>query len=176
MLSLIAVWVLPVILVFVFCFAISKKVKAFDCFVCGAVKGIKALYGILPTVVALVVAVTMLRESGATTLIASFFSPVAAILGVPKEIIPVAMLTPFSGGGSMSLFRDVLETYGPDSFIGQVASVLMGSTDTTFYAVSVYFAAVSIKKTRHTLLAGLAADFTSLVLSSFFVRLFLMSQ
>ncbi|MBR3817205.1 MAG: spore maturation protein [Clostridia bacterium] len=173
MLSDIAQWVLPLVLSIIFCFSLCKKIKIFDCFVRGAVKGLKTLYGIFPTVVALVIAVTMLRESGATELIASLFSPVASALGIPEEIIPVAMLTPVSGGGSMSLFRDTLEVYGPDSFIGQVASVLMGSTDTTFYAVSIYFGAVSIKKTRHTLVAGLAADFTSLVLSSFFVKLFL---
>ena len=173
MLSNMAEWVLPVVLAFIFCFGLSKRIKIFDCFVRGALKGVKALYGIFPTVVALVVAVTMLRESGATEIVARVFSPLASFLGVPEEIIPVAMLTPVSGGGSLSLFRDVLETYGPDSYVGQVASVLMGSTDTTFYAVSIYYGAVSIKKTRHTLLSGLAADFTSLVLSSFFVKLFL---
>lgn len=173
MIDRIAVWILPLTVTLTFLFGLTRKVKVFDCFIQGALKGIKTLYGIFPTVVALVVAVTMLRESGAMDIIASVFSPVASFLGVPKEIIPVAMLTPVSGGGSVSLFRDILERYGPDSFIGQVASVLMGSTDTTFYAVSIYFGAVSIKRTRHTLLAGLAADFTSLVLSSFFVRLFL---
>ncbi len=143
----------------------------FDCFRTGALKGLKTVYGILPTIVGLVVAVTMLRESGAMEILSSAFSGVAAFLGVPEEIIPVALLTPVSGGGSMSVFQGVLEDYGPDSFIGQVASVLMGATDTTFYAVSVYYAAVGIKNTRHTLFAGLAADFASLVLSSVFVRL-----
>lgn len=173
MIDRIAVWVLPACVSFVFVYGLIKKVKVFDCFVQGALKGIKTLYGIFPTVVALVVAVTMLRESGATDIIASVFSPVASFLGVPEELIPVAMLTPVSGGGSLSVFRDVLESYGADSFIGRVASVLMGATDTTFYAVSIYFGAVGIKYTRHTLLAGLTADFTSFVLSSFFVRLLL---
>ena len=83
----------------------------------------------------------------------------------------MALLSPVSGGGSLSLFESVLKNYGPDSFIGQVASVVMGSTDTTLYAVTVYYAAVNIKNTRHTLLSGLTADFMSLVLSAFFVRM-----
>jgi len=173
MINRIAMWVLPLTVTLTFLYGLIRRIKVFDCFRQGAVKGLKTVYDIFPTIVALVVAVTMLRESGAMELIAHAFSPVASLLGVPEEIIPVAMLTPVSGGGSLSVFRDVLEKYGPDSFVGQVASVLMGATDTTFYAVSIYFGAIGIKQTRHTLLAGLAADFTSLVLSSFFVKFFL---
>ena len=173
MINRIAVWVLPLAVTLVLSAGALKGVKVFELFRRGAEKGLYTVYGIFPTVMALVVAVTMLRESGATELIASVLSPVATFLGVPEEIIPVSLLTPVSGGGSLSLFRDILENEGPDSLAGQVASVLMGATDTTFYAVSIYFGAVGIKKTRHTLLAGLAADFTSLVLSSFFVKLFL---
>lgn len=173
MINRIAVWVLPLAVTLTFVFGTVKKVKVFDLFRSGAKKGLATVYEIFPTIVALVVAVTMLRESGAMELISDIFSPVASFLGVPEQIIPIGLLTPISGGGSLSLFRDVLEKEGPDSFIGQVSSVLMGATDTTFYAVSIYFGAVGIKKTRHTLFAGLAADFTSLVLSSFFVKLFL---
>ena len=173
MINRIAVWVLPLVVTLTFGFGMLKGVRVFDLFRKGAQNGLKTVYDIFPTIVALVVAVTMLRESGAMELIAHAFSPVASFLGVPEEIIPVAMLTPVSGGGSLSLFRDVLESEGADSFVGQVASVLMGATDTTFYAVSIYFGAVGIKQTRHTLLAGLAADFTSLVLSSAFVKLLL---
>ena len=173
MVSRVAAWVLPLAVALTFAAGALKGVRVFDCFRSGAKKGLETVYGIFPTVLALVVAVTMLRESGAMELAAELFSPVAGFLGIPAEIIPVGLLTPVSGGGSLSVFRDVLENEGPDSFIGQVASVLMGATDTTFYAVSVYFGSVGIRKTRHTLLAGLTADFTSLVLSSFFVRLFL---
>lgn len=163
-------WVLPIAVASAVILGAIGRVRVFDCFKEGVVRGMKAFYGIMPTVIALVVAVTMLRESGAMAVIASAFSGFAGLIGVPSEIIPVALLTPLSGSGSLSVFEGVLKDYGPDSFIGQVASVLMGATDTTFYAVSLYFSAVGIKNTRHTLLAGLAADFTSLVLSSFFVR------
>ena len=171
MMDLIGEWVLPLMVVSIVLFGLFKKVRVFDCFMEGAKKGLKTVYDLLPTITGLVVAVTMLKESGAMALIAKAFSPVAAWLGVPEETVPMALLSPISGGGSLSLFESVLKSDGPDSFLGQVASVLMGSTDTTLYAVTVYYAAISIKNTRHTLYAGLAADFASFVLSPLFVRL-----
>lgn len=166
-------WALPLTVSLTFIYGLIKKVGVFDCFKRGVLKGLNTVYGILPSIVGLVVAVTMLRESGAMEILSSTFSPFASFLGVPEQIIPVALLTPVSGGGSLSVFEGILKDYGPDSFVGQVASVLMGATDTTFYAVSVYYGAVNIRNSRHTLLAGLAADFTGLVLSSLFVRVFL---
>lgn len=171
LMNLIGIWVLPVMVVSIVVFGLIKKVKVFDCFVKGARDGLKTVYELLPTITGLVVAITMLRSSGAMELIAKAFSPLSAALGVPEEVTPMALISPISGGGSLSLFENVLRQYGPDSFLGRVGSVLMGSTDTTLYAVTVYFSAVGIKKTRHTLYAGLLADFTSFVLSSFFVRL-----
>ena len=164
-------YVLPIMVVGIVAFGLYKKVKVFDCFMMGAKKGLHTVYELLPSITGLVVAVTMLKESGAMDILSDVLSPVTRLFGVPKEIIPMALLGPISGGGSLSLFESALKAYGPDSFIGQVASVLMGSTDTTLYAVTVYYAAVNIKNTRHTLLSGLTADFMSLVLSAFFVRI-----
>ncbi len=164
-------YILPVMVVGIVLFGLIKKVKVFDCFMSGAKKGLHTVYELLPSITGLVVAVTMLKESGAMEIISSFLSPVTALFGVPDEITPMALLSPISGGGSLTLFESVLKTHGPDSFIGQVASVVMGSTDTTLYAVTVYYSAVGIKNTRHTLFAGLTADFLSLVLSAYFVRL-----
>lgn len=164
-------YLLPLMVVGTVIFGMVKKVRVFDCFMEGAKKGIHTLYELLPGITGLVVAVTMLKSSGAMDLISRALSPMTRLLGVPDEITPMALLSPISGGGSLTLFESVLKSYGPDSFIGQVASVLMGSTDTTLYAVTVYYAAVNIKNTRHTLFAGLCADFASLVLSAFFVRL-----
>ncbi len=171
MMDIIGEWVLPLMVVYIVVFGLYKKVRVFDCFMEGAKKGLKTVYDLLPTITGLVVAVTMLKQSGGMELIAKAFSPVAALLGVPEDTVPMALLSPISGGGSLSLFESVLKSDGPDSFLGQVASVLMGSTDTTLYAVTVYYAAVGIKNTRHTLYAGLAADFASFVLSPLFVRL-----
>ena len=171
MMDIIGIWVLPLMVVLIVGFGLFKKVKVFDCFMKGAKKGLLTVYDLLPTITGLVVAVTMLKASGGMELIAKAFSPVASFLGVPKETVPMALLSPISGGGSLTLFEQVLKSDGPDSFLGQVASVLMGSTDTTLYAVTVYYSAIGIKNTRHTLYAGLAADFASFVLSPLFVRL-----
>lgn len=164
-------YVMPVMVVGIVTFGLVKKVKVFDCFMSGAKKGLHTVYELLPSITGLVVAVSMLKESGAMDIISSFLKPITSLFGVPEQITPMALLSPVSGGGSLSLFESVLKSYGPDSFIGQVASVVMGSTDTTLYAVTVYYAAVNIKNTRHTLISGLAADFMSLVLSALFVRL-----
>ncbi len=171
MMDIIGIWVLPVMVVLIVAFGLFKKVKVFDLFMSGAKKGLMTVYDLLPTITGLVVAVTMLKASGGMELIAKAFSPVASLLGVPQETVPMALLSPVSGGGSLSLFESVLKSDGPDSFLGQVASVLMGSTDTTLYAVTVYYSAIGIKRTRHTLYAGLAADFASFVLSPLFVKL-----
>lgn len=171
MLDKLGSYILPIMVVGIVVFGLVKKVKVFDCFMKGAKKGLFTVYELLPSITGLVLAVTMLKESGAMDILSSFLSPVTSFFGVPDEITPMALLSPISGGGSLTLFESVLKTYGPDSFIGQVASVVMGSTDTTLYAVTVYYSAIGIKNTRHTLMAGLTADFMSLVLSAFFVKL-----
>lgn len=170
-LNILGNWVLPVMVVGIIAFALYKRVKIFDCFMAGAKKGIHTVYDLLPTITGLVLAITMLQKSGGMDLIARLFSPISSFLGIPDEVTPMALISPISGGGSLTLFENVLKEYGPDSFLGRVGSVLMGSTDTTLYAVTVYYSAVSIKNSRHTLYAGLCADFASYVLSPFFVRL-----
>lgn len=169
--NIIGNWVLPIMVVAIVLFGLIKKVKVFDCFMKGAKNGIKTVYDLLPTITGLVLAITMLQASGGMELIAKAFSPISSFLGIPKEVTPMALISPISGGGSLSLFENVLKEYGPDSFLGRVGSVLMGSTDTTLYAVTVYYSAVGIKNTRHTLYAGLLADFTAFVTSAFFVEL-----
>jgi len=164
-------WVLPVSVTATVLFGLYKKLKVFDCFMEGAKRGLRTVYELLPSITGLVVAVTMLKASGALTILGDVFAPLVEAVGIPKEVIPMALISPVSGGGSMTFFEQVLKEHGPDSFLGQVASVLMGSTDTTLYAVTVYYSAVGIRKTRHTLYAGLLADFTSFLLASFFVRL-----
>lgn len=171
MTDMLSYWVLPVSVTVMVLFGLYKRVKVFDCFMQGAKRGLHTVYELLPSITGLVVAVTMLRASGALTILTDAFSPFAEKLNIPPEVIPMALISPVSGGGSMTFFEQVLKEHGPDSFLGQVASVLMGSTDTTLYAVTVYYSAVGIKKTRHTLWAGLAADFTCFLLASFFVRI-----
>ena len=165
-------FVLPFMVVSIIAYGLYKKVKVFDCFIEGAKKGLFTVYELLPTITGLVLAVTMLQKSGGMELIAKAFSPISNLLGIPQEVTPMALLSPVSGGGSLSLFENILKQYGPDSFLGRVGSVLMGSTDTTIYAVTVYYGSVGIKKTGITVPAALLADMTCFVVSAMSAGLF----
>lgn len=163
--------VLPLMILGIVGFGLIKGVKVYECFTTGAKNGLKTLYEIMPNIVALVLAVTLLEASGGMDFIGKVFSPLAKLFGVPNEVATMAAISPISGGGSMTVFESILSKYGPDSFEGRVASVIMGSTDTTLYAVTVYYGAIGIKKTKHTLYAGFCADFMSFAISAMFVRL-----
>jgi spore maturation protein B len=162
---------MPVFIAVVIIFGAVKRVPLFDAFTCGAKEGIRTLLSIAPTLVGLITAVEMLKASGATELLCSAIKPLAAALGFPEEIVPMVLLRPVSGGGSTALLTGIYRDCGADSFAGRVASVLAGSTETTFYAIAVYFGSVKIKKIRHTLAAGLAADLTAAVMAVVTVRI-----
>lgn len=166
-------FVMPVFAGFVVVFGLVKRVPVFDVFLKGAKEGIMLLYNIAPTIMGLVFAVDLLRSSGAMNVICDFVSPAADFLGFPKDIVPMVLLRPVSGSGSTALLTSLYQDCGPDSFAGQVASVLAGSSETTFYAVAMYFGSIKIKKIRHTLLAALLADFTAAVMSVITVRFIL---
>ena len=164
--------VMPIFACAIVLFGLIKRVPVFDVFMSGAREGIRALYNIAPTIIGLMFAVSLLKSSGAIDVICNAVSPLAQKLGFPAEIVPMAMLRPVSGSGATALLINVFEDYGADSFAGRVASVLAGSSETTFYATAMYFGSVHVKNTRHTLPAALAADFTALVMSVVTVRLF----
>ncbi|MGN0488731.1 MAG: spore maturation protein [Ruminococcus sp.] len=164
---------IPVFVAVVIVVGLIKRVPLFDAFVEGAKKGLQILLNIAPTLVGLIVAVDMLKSSGAMEMLCNLVTPLADALGFPKEIVPMVLLRPVSGGGSTALLTGIYKDCGPDSFAGQVASVLAGSTETTFYAIAVYFGSVNIKKIRHTLVAALAADFTAAVMAVLTVRILL---
>ena len=166
-------FVMPVFAALVVLFGLVRRVHVFDVFMKGVKEGISLLYGIAPTIIGLVFAVDLLRSSGAIDVICSFVEPAAEVLGFPKEIVPMVLLRPVSGSGSTALLTAIYQDCGPDSFAGQVASVLAGSSETTFYAVAMYFGSIKIKKTRHTLLAALLGDFTAAVMSVMTVRFLL---
>lgn len=165
-------FVMPCVIAFIVCYALFKKVPVFDAFVVGAKDGIKMIYNIAPTLVGLIVSVTMLKASGVLDLLTDLLSPVTDKIGFPGELLPMTLLRPVSGGGSTALLNQVLTDFGPDSFLGRCASVIAGSTETTFYAITVYFGAVKIKKIRHTLFAALVADFTAAIIAVLTVNLF----
>lgn len=153
-------------------FGFVKKIEIFNSFVAGAKDGMRNAVSILPALVALLFAVKLLTASGITGAITQFLSPILQKFGFPAEVVPLCILSPISGSGSLSAYRDILSAYGADSYIGRVASVIAGATETTFYAITVYYGAVGVKKIRHTIAAALCADISGFILASFFVRLF----
>lgn len=142
-----------------------RDIKVFDAFVDGAKEGINTVLRIIPSLVGLLVAIGIFRASGALDLLIYAFNPVAKFLGIPSEALPLAFLRPISGGASLALVSDIIRQYGPDSFIGRVVCTMMGSTETIFYTLAVYFGAVGIKNIRYTLIAALIADTVSVLAS-----------
>lgn len=166
-------FVLPIIVVGILLYSGLKGVNVFDAFLEGVKKGFSTVISIIPPLIALILCVNMLSLSGGLDVICSILSPITSLLGIPEEIIPLTILSPISGSGALGMYENILKDVGPDSFPGRCASVIMGSTETTLYAITLYYGSVGIKKSRHTLPSALCADFTSFILSPIFVTLFL---
>lgn len=164
--------IMPVFAVTIIVFGLARRVPVFEAFLTGAREGAQTLLRIAPTILALIFAVGLLKSSGAVAVINRALAPAANAVGFPAEVVPMALLRPVSGSGSSALLMTVLQDYGPDSFAGRVASVLAGSSETTFFATTMYFGSVGVKKIRHTLLAAIAADVTAMLVSAATVRLF----
>lgn len=165
-------FLLPVIVAGTVVFGALKGVKVFDIFIEGAKTGFKTALSITPPLIALIVAVGMLKSSGGLDVLCSLLKPLSKVTGIPPEVLPLTILSPVSGSGAVSIFENILKNYGADSFAGRCASVMMGSTETTFYAVTLYYGSAGIKKTRHTLPCAVCADWVSYLLSPIMVALF----
>lgn len=165
-------YAVPVVIACIVLFGFFRKVPVFDTFITGAKEGLQSSVSILPTLVGLIMAVSMLNASGALDLLSSLLAPAASALGLPPQVMPLALIKPISGSGSTAVLTQIYKDCGPDSFAGRVASVMAGSTETTFYAVAVYYGSVGIKKTRHTIPAALVGDLTACILSALAVRIF----
>lgn len=164
---------IPVIVAIIILAGMRKRVNVFDEFLLGAQENIKVGVSILPAILGLMVSINMLKASGAMLFVSNLISPVTDFLGFPSECVPLAMIRPVSGSGALTVYEGIIKDNGPDSFVGKVASVLLGSTETTFYTIAVYYGVTKIKKTKQTLAAALSADFTGFVFSSLIVRLML---
>jgi spore maturation protein B len=162
----VSLYALPVLFLLILGTGLSRKVKVYDAFVEGAAEGLKATVRILPPLVGLLTAVGVFRASGALDFIIYLLAPLAALLGIPPEAMPLAILRPVSGSASLALVSDIVNLYGPDSYVGRVVSTMMGSTETIFYTLAVYYGAVGIKNIRYTLAAALFADGVSVVASA----------
>ena len=162
-------YIIPFLLVGIpFYGLVFKKVKVYETFVEGAKDGFTIAVRIIPYLVAILVAIGMFRASGALDLLLNFLSPVLTLIGFPPENLPLALMRPLSGSGSLGLLTDLINAHGPDSLIAKIGATMFGSTETTFYVLAVYFGSVGIRKTRHALVAGLFAD-TVGVLSAVYV-------
>jgi spore maturation protein B len=166
------IFAIPVTVCVIVLFGLVRRVPLFDTFVSGAKEGLSSVISILPTLVGLMMAVSMLNASGALDMLSSFLAPAARFLGLPPEVMPLALIKPVSGSGATAILAQIFQNNGTESFAGRVASVMSGSTETTFYAIAVYFGAVGVKKTRHAIPAALTAELAACVLSALAVRIF----
>ena len=165
-------FIIPSIIIIMIFHGVFKGVNVFSEFTSGAKDGFTLVLNILPSLIGLIFSIELLKASGGLDTLCSILSPVTSFLGIPKETTPLTVLSPISGSGSLGMFESILKDHGPDSFIGRCASVMMGSTETTFYTMTVYYGSVGIKKSRHTLPSALCADFTSFIISPKIVKLF----
>lgn len=165
-------YIVPLLLLGASALALHKKENSYDLLLTGAADGLKLLFSLVPTLILLLTAVTMLRASGAVEAISSFLAPVFHLFGIPPETAILVLIRPISGSAALAVGTDLMAHYGVDSLIGRTAAVMLGSTETTFYTISVYFGAAGIKKTRYTIPAALIADLTGFLVASLTARLF----
>lgn len=154
----ISVWLIPLIICTILIYGTFKKVPTYETFVEGGKEGISMAFSIIPFLVGMLVAISVFRASGALDFLIGFVQPLLFWLHVPAEIVPLALIRPISGTAALGMMSDLTSVYGPDSFIGRLAATIQGSTDTTFYVLTVYFGAVGIKKMGDALKVGLLAD------------------
>ena len=164
-------YIVPLLLLFSSILALRKKENAYDILLDGAAEGLKLLVTLVPTLILLLTSITMLRASGAMEWISKFLSPVFSFLGIPPQTAMLVLIRPFSGSAALAIGAELMMEYGADSLIGRTAAIMLGSTETTFYAISVYFGAAGIKKTRYTIPAALIADFTGFLMASMTARI-----
>lgn len=163
--------IVPSIIFVIIVFGYVRKVSVFDEFVNGARDGMKSLIALVPTLVGLIVSVSMLKSSGAIDILSSFLKSFCNLIHIPNEIIPLVILKPISGSGSIAILDNIFKNYGVDSIIGKISSVIMGSTETAFYAITVYFGATSVKNIRHTVACAIIADIIGVFVAVWIVNL-----
>ncbi len=165
-------YLVPALLLGVSVMALRRKENAYDLLLDGAAQGLKLLTAIVPALVVLLTAVHMLRASGAMELLSALLSPVFSFFGIPPETALLVLIRPISGSAALAVGTELMTQYGVNSQIGRTVAVMLGSTETTFYTISVYFGAAGIRKTRYTVLAALFADFVGFFMASLTTRLF----
>lgn|SRR5690554_4062204 len=158
-------YIIPFVFFLIITTGLSRKTNVYDDFIEGAKEGFKVVYGILPTLIGLMVAVGVLRASGALDLLSNLIKPVTDFIHFPSELVPVALVKMFSSSAATGLVLDIFKQYGPDSYIGRLVSIMMSCTETIFYTMAVYFMVAGVRKSRYTLLGALVATLSGIVAS-----------
>ncbi len=171
LLNLVSTWAIPLLLLIIPLYGFLKKVPVYESFVEGAEEGFTTAVKIIPFLVGMMVAISVFRASGAMDYLTQVLNPITSRIGAPAEVLPLAMMRPLSGSGVLGLATELMRIYGPDSFIGRLASVMQGTTDTTFFVLTVYFGAVGIKKYKYSLVTGLTADITGFIAALYICNL-----
>ena len=165
-----AVWTIPLLIAIVPLYALVKKVSIYETFIEGAKEGFGVAVSIIPYLVAILVAIGMFRASGAIELLSHALAPVLKLVGMPADVLPLAIIRPLSGSGALGIMSDIASNHGGDSYLARVAAVMTGSSETTFYVLTVYFGSVGIQKFRHAPIAGLIADISGMLAALFICR------
>ena len=171
MIERLSTYILPLIILLILSIGIAKKIPIYEEFIEGAKDGFKVSIAIIPYLVAIIVAISMFKSSGAMDMLKIFTNKI-----IPSDILPIIITRPLSGSATLGIFSDIVSSHGPDSFITKLAAIMVGSSETTFYVLAVYFGSVGIKKFRYAILTGLIADFTSIVLAILVARIFFLAS
>ncbi|AGX41141.1 spore maturation protein [Clostridium saccharobutylicum] len=174
MLNYLSKSIIPIIFLLIITYGMFKGRKVYEWFIEGAKDGLKVCLRIFPYLLAMIIAVQIFREAKLMDLLNNLIAPLGNMIGLPKELIPLIIIKPLSGSGAIGVFTDIIKNFGPDTKIGLIASVVMGTTETIFYTITVYFGAVKVKKIRHTLWAAIMADITAIIMAVLVVNLFIM--
>lgn len=163
-------WAIPVFIMIVLLAGVVRRVPVFETFVEGAEQGFEVAVKIIPFLVAMIVAISIFRASGAMELTARALSPILSPMGAPPEVLPHAVLRPLSGSAALGVATELIKEHGPDSLIGFLVSTMQGSSDTTFYILTLYFGSVGVRKYRYAIISGLVADLTTFLASLYIVN------
>jgi spore maturation protein B len=167
----VSVFAIPALIFFIVVYGAIKKVKIYEVFIEGAKEGFNIGVRIIPYLVAMLVAIGIFRASGAMDILSWLLSPITKLIGMPPEVLPMAIMRPLSGSGALGVMSEIMHAHGPDSLIGRMVSVMMGSGETTFYVLAIYFGSVGISRTRQAVPAGVIADIVGILMSVWLVSL-----
>lgn len=166
--------IIPIIFLVIITYGMFKGRQVYEWFIEGAKEGLNVCLRIFPCILAIIIAVEIFKKANLMNLLTNVMSPLTNLIGLPKELIPLVIIKPLSGSGAIGVFTDIIKNFGPDTKIGLIASVIMGTTETIFYTITVYFGAVKVKKIRHTLWAAVLADVTAIIMSILVVNVFIL--